>query len=714
MGRRVKIAAALVGSLLVVGVAAGAVFALSFDPNSQKGRLVDAVRRATGRDLVLAGPLRLSFGLTPGIEAEDVAFANRPGGTRPQMATAARVEAHVALLPLLAGRVEIAAITLVRPDILLETDDNGIGNWQVQRPAAPAAATDAAPHRAREPIVIRSILVENGRVTWHDGRTGWTQAVDLQRAAVAVAAMSTTIAADAQASGQPAHLDATLGAPAQLTGAAAGPFPVKLALRFGDASFSLDGAAQLPIPAHGFQGRVTADVPNLAALGPVLQRALPDAHDLRLDMTMTGETPSVQAATLHIGAADLSRIQPGAALTRLDLDYPAPGQPARLEAEGTLANAPWRLASSLLRSGTGVSLRGLDLQSALIDMQGDVAVTQAPRPAIRGTLVSHHLDVDALRSLPRAAEPAPVPGPAAPAPAPSTALFSTAPLPWAALRRLDADLQMTIDTLHVAHADYRAATAHLVLNDGALRLDPASMQAPGGRVDGALTADAAQPQPPVTLALRSAALALDPLAQAFGLPGGSNATVELDVALQSAGASPHDLAAHLDGHAGLAMVDGELSDAMVAALLGPLGRSVGVKLGRSHVRCLAVRVNLAQGQASLAALRLDTALLDLEGTGVVDLGAETLALRLRPTIRAGGVGVVTPVRLDGPLARPVLAQGSLDPAGRVGVAIGNLAPAQDSCTAALTAARDGRAGPLPADAPSKAAKPADLLRSFLR
>lgn len=714
MGRRVRIAAALVGGLLVVGVTAGTVLALSFDPNTQKGRIVDAVHRATGRELVLAGPLRLSFGLTPSIEAEDVAFANRPGGTRPQMATAARVEARIALLPLLAGRLEIATITLIRPDILLETDDNGIGNWQVQRPAAPAAATDAIPHRAREPIAIRSIQVENGRVTWHDGRTGWTQAVDLQHAAVAIAAAATTILADAQANGQPVHLDATLGAPAQLTGAAAGPFPVKLALRIGAASFSLDGAAQLPVPAHGFQGRVTADVPDLAALGPVLQRALPDAHDLRLDMTVTGEAPSVQAATLHAGAADLSRYQAGAALTRLDLAYPAPGQPARLEAEGTLANAPWRLASSLLRNGTGVALRGLDLQSAPVDLQGDVAVTQGPRPAIRGTLVSHHLDLDALRNLPRAAGPVPVPGPATPIPAPSTALFSATPLPWAALRHLDADLQVTIDALHVASADYRAATAHLVLNDGALRLDPASMQAPGGRIDGALTADAAQPQPPVTLALRSAALALDPLAQAFGLPGGSEAAVELDVALQSAGASPHDLAAHLDGHVGLAMVDGELSDAMVAALLGPLGRSAGVRFGRSHVRCLALRINVARGQASLAALKLDTSLLDLDGTGVVDLGDETLALRLRPTIRAGGIGVVTPVRLDGPLARPVLAQGSLDPAGRAGVAIGGLAPSPDSCLAALAAARDGRAGRLPMDAPVKAAKPADLLRSLLR
>ena len=45
---------------------------------------------------------------------------------------------------------------------------------------------------------------------------------------------------------------------------------------------------------------------------------------------------------------------------------------------------------------------------------------------------------------------------------------------------------------------------------------------------------------------------------------------------------------------------------------------------------------------------------------------------------------------------------------------GSLAPTPDACPAALLAARDGHAGRMPADIAIKAAKPADLLRSFLR
>ena len=225
-------------------------------------------------------------------------------------------------------------------------------------------------------------------------------------------------------------------------------------------------------------------------------------------------------------------------------------------------------------------------------------------------------------------------------------------------------------------------------------------------------------RPPVVLNLRSGQFALDPLVQAFGLPGGSDANAELDVALHAAGATPHALMASLDGHAGIALVDGDVSNAALSAVLGEVMRSSGARLdpnGRSHVRCLAVRADATAGQVRLTALKLDTSRLLLEGSGTVNLADETLALRLRPLLRLGGAGVSAPIRLDGSLRHPVVA---LDPGvgtGRVGVVIGGLAGPAESCTPELTAARDGRPGPLPAEvAAAKPAKPADLLRSFLR
>jgi uncharacterized protein involved in outer membrane biogenesis len=712
------------GGLVVAAVVAVALLAVTFDPNTQKARIVDAVRRATGRDLVLAGPLRLSFGLEPTLQAEDAALANRPGGSRPQMATVARVEAKVALLPLLSRRVEIESVTLDRPDILLETDAQGVGNWQFQRPPAPpGAGPAAASHGARAMVELHSLVVENGRVTWRDGATGRVTNVDLPHATLTLGDGPTRVLADARTSGVALHLDGMVGSQAQLTGAAPGPWPVKLSLAAAGATLALDGTATLPLSVQSYHGRVDAFVPDLAQLGMLLQRpGLPPLHDVRFGLRSGEGGDPLQDVTLEVGSSDLSALAPGVALGRLNLAGPKQGQPGRVTAEGSIAGAPWRLAGGLMAAPQGVSVRGLSITSSAGDLGGDVTLNRGARWALRGSLVSQHLDADTVRGLvrpflkPAPAVPAAAPTPPAPPP-PPLRLFSDVPLPWDRLQIADADLQFDIGTLHAGGSDYRAVTGHLTLRDGALRLDPFSMQAPEGQIAGTLAADAAQPEPPVSLTLQSPAFSLNALLQSAGLPGGSEAAVEIDAALRSAGRSPHALASHLDGHVGLALVDGELSNAALTAAVGDLLPPAAGRLdpaGRSHVRCLAVRLNAEAGQVSIATLKLDTSRLGLEGNGTADLGAETLALRLRPTVRVGTAGVLAPVRVDGSLRHPAVALDAPGQAGRIGIIIGGLSNAADNCAAELTVARDGRSGPVPAAAQAKSVKPADLLRSFLR
>ena len=59
------------------------------------------MKQATGRDLTLKGRIRLGLSLQPTLTVEDVAFANPPGFSRPQMATLERLDLKLALIPLL-------------------------------------------------------------------------------------------------------------------------------------------------------------------------------------------------------------------------------------------------------------------------------------------------------------------------------------------------------------------------------------------------------------------------------------------------------------------------------------------------------------------------------------------------------------------------------------------------------------------------------------
>jgi uncharacterized protein involved in outer membrane biogenesis len=702
------------GGLALLVAVAGALLVMTFDPNTQKDRIIDAVQRATGRELVLAGPLKWSIGWVPTLEAEDVALSNRAGGARPQMATIARVEASVALMPLLSGRLEIESVTLDRPDILLETDAQGIGNWQFQRPvsdAAPAASPSVP--RAKAVVAVRRLIVKNGRVTWRNEATGRVTTVDVAQATLRLTTNEASLAADAQTSGQAVHLDALMVTDTP------GRYPVKATMDAAGAHVALDGAVQLPLNANAYQGQVDATIPDLAALGGMLKWPdLPKLRDAHLTMRIADGAP--QDLTLHLGAADLAAYWPGVTLAHLDLTMPALSQAGRITSDGAMPGGPWRLSTGFLIKRQTVALRALSLITPGADMSGDVALSQNERWTLRGTVVSQHVDADWLRSLRHPAEaPASAPSPTPPPanPPPPRMVFSDAKLPWGRLRGADADLQFSIGTLRVAGSDYRGVAGHLALQDGALRLDPLSVQAPEGRLDGSLIADASQPEPSVALAVRSAAFGLDPLLRLAGLPGGSDAPVELDVALRSSGQSWHGLASRLDGHAGVALVDGAVSNAALAAAVGdlvPKGAGRIDPAGQSTVRCLAIRLDATAGLVKIAALDLDTSRLDLQGSGTLNLGEETMALRLRPTVRVGGTGILAPVKIDGSLIRPVAALDSQGVEGRAGIVIGGAAPA-DTCPAALTLARDGHPGRMPAPAaPVKAPKVSDLLRSFLR
>jgi uncharacterized protein involved in outer membrane biogenesis len=709
-----------VGGLALIAVVAVALFVMKFDPNAQKDRIIDAVRRATGRELVLAGPLRLSLGWTPTIEAEDAALSNRPGGSRPQMATVARLEASVALIPLLSRRVEIESVTLDRPDILLETDSQGIGNWQFERPVAVAGRSGpSGGSGSRTVVAVHRLVVQNGRVTWRNEASGRVTTVDVPHATLRLDRGQDTLVADAQTSGQAMHLNAIM------VSDRSGPWPVKVALDVAGAHVAAEGAVVLPLSEHSYSGKLDATVPDLAVLGSILKlSSVPPLHDVRVGMRLNGTDPMPQDITLHVGASDLGAYLPGATVAQLDLAVPALGQAGRVTGDGAMSGGPWHLASGITVNRRTIAFRALKLNTPGAALAGDVALSQGDRWALRGTVLSERLDMDwlrqVLRSVPASVGDTPAmaaPAPSTPAAPPPPRVFSNARLPWASLRAADADLEFSVDTLRFGGADYRGLSGHMSLMDGVLRLDPLAVQAPEGRIDGSLSADASQPQPTVALTLRSAAFALDPLLLAAGLPGGSDAPVEVDVALSGAGQSLHDLVSHLDGHVGLAMVDGTVANAALAAAFGDLVPKGAGRLdaaGRSPVRCLAIRLDAQAGQVNMAALDLDTSRLGLEGSGSVNLADETLGLRLRPTVRVGGTGILAPVRVGGDLDHPSASLDAQGVEGRSGIVIGG-APAPDACPAALTLARDGRAGRMPGPAAAtKAPKVSDLLRSFLR
>lgn len=114
---------------LAVVVVGGAIIAItSIDFNQYRSTIADQVKQATGRDLKIAGDLKVGISLAPAVAVDDVSFSNAAWGSRPEMATVKRFEAEMELLPLIFGDIRVKRLVLKGADILLETDAKRQGN----------------------------------------------------------------------------------------------------------------------------------------------------------------------------------------------------------------------------------------------------------------------------------------------------------------------------------------------------------------------------------------------------------------------------------------------------------------------------------------------------------------------------------------------------------------------------------------------------------
>ena len=184
----------ILGGLVVIVIAfAVTAYALlaSFDVEAYRDVIQAEVRKATGRELTLDGPVDLRVSLTPAVTAERVAFGNAEWGSRPQMATLERFEVEMELMPLLSGEVKVTRLVLVEPDILVEVDAEGRSNLDFGGTVEEGESASAPPDLA---INVNAVTIENGRLTYRDGASGEEMTVELDSLEATAASFSDPIA----------------------------------------------------------------------------------------------------------------------------------------------------------------------------------------------------------------------------------------------------------------------------------------------------------------------------------------------------------------------------------------------------------------------------------------------------------------------------------------------------------------------------------------
>ncbi|HJY79294.1 MAG TPA: AsmA family protein [Burkholderiales bacterium] len=177
-----KILLYLVLGLVVLVVAAAAIFAVTFDPNRYKGDIQRIVKERTGRTLELKGPLELAFWPSLGTKVSGVVLSEHAS---PQpFVSLESAHASVALLPLLRGAVVVDRIRLSGLKAQIVKGKDGRFNFQdliEQSADKPAAkAEKKAPDSGGGPVAfdIAGVTIERAALSYRDLNSGQEIAVN--------------------------------------------------------------------------------------------------------------------------------------------------------------------------------------------------------------------------------------------------------------------------------------------------------------------------------------------------------------------------------------------------------------------------------------------------------------------------------------------------------------------------------------------------------
>ena len=339
------------GVLLIFGLLAGLVLIgpSLVDWNAWKGPLAEAVRRATGRELAIAGDLSLELLPRPRLVARTVSLGNAAEGSAQEMVRVDRLEARLAPWPLLTGRLELRSLDLLQPTILLERLPDGTWNWE-----SAIQHLSEARRQGSLTLALEQVWIGEGTATWRSADGSERTVQSLEAALTQSAQGQIAIAGSGEFAKTPLRFESTLFA-----GSEGGPLSLLIAAGEGEAELSgVLTRGERPL----FTGRLRLASPSpartLEALGLVegpaqagLDQRLAAEAELKL------EGPRIETTQLRIefggavagGKAELDLDARKAAvelsMSRLDLDawpkndapWPRPTLPRDWSAAAKLA-----------------------------------------------------------------------------------------------------------------------------------------------------------------------------------------------------------------------------------------------------------------------------------------------------------------------------------------------------------------------------------------
>jgi uncharacterized protein involved in outer membrane biogenesis len=711
--RRLKWVLTGVVVLLVGVVVAGIAILKSIDLNQYKDLIAQEIESATGRKVVIGGPIDLELSFSPALALSDVSLGNAPWSKDPQMLAVKRFEARVALMPLLSKQVRIERIVLSGADIRLETDPKGTGNWVFQtaqptgqQPAKPA--TPPATEQGQGGVVLPAfdnVTVEDSSVTFRDGRTGTVTAllIDKLQAAAPSDRAPMKIDLSVRYNQNPVEVHGTVGALASLI--AGQPVAVELQGKAGGADLRVSGDLGKPGGEKGSNLIISAEGNQIGDLSKLAGTPIPALGPYKTSLRLQESKGVFSANTIQavVGKDDLllasvtGAVADLAAASGINLQVELKGpslaalnEPAKLNLPPI---GPYQIASAVMGDRNSIRLQNLAATVGKSDLAGTASLALGgPRPSIDANLTSNRLELaDFTKGSSKSGS-----GQTTSSKPSDGRVFPADPLPLEALKAADGVVRFNGRSVVLEKVTLDNVAAVLTIKDGRLVVDPLKAGVMGGNVAIKADVDGGMPTPAVALSVTSRQVevgSLLHLLQVSDVLSGGKADLDLNVT--GNGNSVRAIMAGLDGTTRLVMGPGRINNRFAKLLLADL---VGVITfsgsgDSSNLNCFVSDFGIAKGKASSKALVLDTNGATILGSGNIDLASERLNLRFDPNAKQASLAsLAVPVKVGGTLASPSVTP---DPGAIAKNVVGAVAGAPQGVFGALAGLTGSKAAAAP-------------------
>ncbi|HZQ74810.1 MAG TPA: AsmA family protein [Burkholderiales bacterium] len=537
----------------IVGIA-GVVFLacvlfLFFGLNLLREPIAHAVQKATGRELVIRDIRPMWSWVHPRIRLDGITFANAPWGREKYLVSADSAVVTFSGFPLVAGRLVLPEVHLVKPVVNLEQDAQGRKNWILER--------NPQPHK-RSRVSIRKLTLDNGILTYADGVRNTDVRVELSTDSSGVG-----FRASGKHAGLPLAASGHGGPVLALRDDDGTPYPVKAQAKIGDTAAAVDGNITGLVGLSGIDMKVRLSGKTMQQLYDILGVAFPHTspYDTAGHLVRNGERIRYENFTGKVGESDLA---------------------------GTLE----------------------------VDISGE-------RPVMRGDLVSKVLDL---------ADLGPVVGTQQPA---KSGVLPDAPFDAKRWKSVDADVRLRAGKIErPQQLPIENLSTRIRMQDAVLTLDPLEFGVAGGRLVGPIRLDGREGNAiKADAKIRVEHLKLSQMFPTLKITRASVGELSGAVEIAGRGNSVAKMLGSANGKIGLYMDGGHVSELIMQAAAMDLWGVAKVYMKGDEqipIRCVVGDWGVKNGVMQTNALVFDTQVVNVGGSGDINLGKESLDLTFLP------------------------------------------------------------------------------------